>query len=190
MSKFILRRVTDRVLHSLARRLPGARSLRPFLHRRRGVKVGPDVFIGDEVYIENEYPEVVEIQSGVQISLRAIILAHTRGPGRVIIEKDTFIGANSVIAASSGRTLRIGEGAVIGPGVVITRDVAAHVFIANDFARPVARATVPLSKAATMEEFIRGLAPIKPRAERVPVTADPAGNPKPQKQGPEGVERA
>ena len=188
--KPFFRRCFNRVLHSLAHRLPGARSLRPFLHRLRGVKVGTDVFIGDEVYIENEYPEVVEIQSGVQISLRTIILAHTRGPGRVIVEKDAFIGANSVIAASSGRTLRIGEGAVLGPGVVITKDVAAHVFIANDSARPVARATVPLSKAATMEEFIRGLTPIKPQGERTTGTANQSGNPPPQKTGAGRAERA
>jgi serine acetyltransferase len=171
MSKSTLRRVSDRFLHSLARTLPGSRVLRPLLHRLRGVKVGTDVFIGEEVYIENEYPEVVEIQSGVQISLRTIILAHMRGPGRVIIEKDAFIGANSVIAASSGRTLRIGEGAVIGPGVVVTKDVAAHVFIANESAKPVATALVPLSKAATMEEFVRGLAPIRTRVT-VPAKSD------------------
>lgn len=166
MSKSILRRIGDRFLHSLARKLPGAQSVRPFLHRLRGVSIGADVFIGEEVYIENEYPEVVEIGSGVQIALRAIILAHTRGPGRVIIENDVFIGANAIIAASGGKTIRIGEGAVVGPGVVITSDVAPHMFIPNETARPVARALVPLAKAKSMEEFVRGLAPLKGPAKR------------------------
>src|SRR5256885_9210762 len=105
-----------RTLHLLARFAPGATSFRPFVHRLRGVAIGKDVFIGDEVYLENEYPEAVEIQSGVQISVRAIIIAHTRGCGRVVIEKDAYIGPNTVIAASGDRVLTIGEWAVIGAG--------------------------------------------------------------------------
>jgi serine acetyltransferase len=164
MKKSILRRLINRMLHSLARSLPGAKTLRPALHRLRGVKIGKNVFIGDEVYIENEYPEAVEIQDDVQLSLRTVILAHTRGPGKVVIEKETFIGANTVIAAAGGRTVRIGEGAVIGPCLAISKDVAAHIFMANESAKPVARATVPLAKAETIEQFIRGLEPIKSQA--------------------------
>ena len=56
MEKTLLRRIFNRILHSLVQSLPGAKSVRPFLHRLRGVKIYGDVFIGDEVYIENEYP--------------------------------------------------------------------------------------------------------------------------------------
>lgn len=161
MKRIPFRRVANRVLHLLARFLPGALSVRPFLHRLRGVKVGKDVFIGDDVYLENEYPEAVEIQRGVQISVRAIIIAHTRGVGRVVIEKYAFVGPNTVIASSGGRVLRIGEGAVIGAGVVVTRDVPARVFVANEGGKPVAGVRVPLPKAETMEQFVRGLVPIR-----------------------------
>ena len=61
MPKPLFRRVVQRMLHFLARVLPGATSLRPLLHRWRGVSVGRDVFIGDEVYLESEYPEAIEI---------------------------------------------------------------------------------------------------------------------------------
>ena len=161
MSKSPFRRVVNRVLHLLARFLPGATSIRPSLHRLRGVIVGKDVFIGDDVYLENEHPEAVEIQSGVQISVRAIILAHTRGSGRVVIQKNAFIGPNSVIATSGNRTLRIGEGAVIGAGVVVTRDVPAHVLVTSMTAIPVARVSVPLTRVEKMEDFLRGLVPIR-----------------------------
>lgn len=164
--KSFFRRCFNRVLHFVARHGPGATSLRPFLHRLRGVQIGKGVFIADEVYLENEYPEAVEIQDGVQISVRAIIIAHTRGPGRVVIEKDAYVGPNTVIASAGGRTLRIGEGAVIGAGVVVGSNVAPQMFVPSQPAKVVARALVPLSKAATIEEFIRGLAPIKPRRER------------------------
>jgi len=144
--------------------------VRPFLHRLRGVKMGKEIFIGDDVYLENEHPASVEIQDGVHISIRAMILAHTRGAGSVVIEKDAFIGPNSMIVTSGSKTLRIGEGAVIGAGVVVTRDVAPHMFIANQMPDPVATVGVPLTKAETVEEFTRGLRPIrrpaKPAAEK------------------------
>jgi acetyltransferase-like isoleucine patch superfamily enzyme len=134
------------------------------------VKIGEGVFIGDDVYLENEYPERVEIHDGAQISIRAIILAHTRGPGGVVIEKNAYVGPNSVLATSAGKTLRIGEGAVIGAGVVITMDVPPRAFIPPYPANPVAVATVPLATAARIEDFIRGLRPLPSaagsRAER------------------------
>src|SRR5580704_8877392 len=147
MSASLPRRISNRLLHVLARFSPGCTTLRPFLHRMRGVKVGKDVFIGDDVYLENEHPSAVEIQDGVHISLRAIILAHTRGPGKLVIGKDAFIGPNAVIATSGNRTLHIGEGAVIGAGVVIGRDVPERAFVPSPAAAPMATAMVPLTKA-------------------------------------------
>ena len=168
----------------VARFSPGSKSLRPFLHRLRGVRIGEDVFIGDDVYLENEHPEAVEIQSGVHISLRAIILAHTRGAGKVVIEKDVFIGPNTVIAGTGSRTLRIGEGSVIGAGVVVTRDVPAHVFIANETPKPVAHVGVPLTKAETVEAFVRGLTSLEP--PRKTATADKTA-PEPVAVRPKGA---
>ena len=125
MAKGIARRILGRGLHLVARFAPGAWSVRPFLHRLRGVRIGKNVFIGEEVYLENEYPERVEIQDGVQISIRATILAHTRGPGTIILEKGCYIGPHVVVVTSAGKTLRVGEGAVVAAGCVITKDVAA-----------------------------------------------------------------
>ena len=181
MSAFFLRRISNRVLHVLARFSPGCKSVRPFLHRLRGVNIGKDVFIGDDVYLENEHPSAVEIQDGVHISLRAILLAHTRGAGRLVIEKDAFIGPNAVIATSGNRTLRIGEGAVIGAGVVIGKDVPAKAFVPSPAATPVASALVPLTKAETMEAFVLGLVPLdsKPKSTKsaVPVAVPSANLP-------------
>jgi UDP-3-O-[3-hydroxymyristoyl] glucosamine N-acyltransferase len=181
VKKSFLRRVLNRVLHSLARTLPGAEGLRLRLHRLRGVKVGKGVFIADEVYLENEYPECVEIHDGAQISLRAVIFAHTRGPGRVIIGKNAYLGPNTVVLTSGGKTLTIGEGAVVGAGVVVTNDVAPQMFVPPASAQPIARALVPLATAETMEEFVRGLAPLKARKPNA-ANGGTSHNPKPSRQ--------
>jgi heptaprenylglycerol acetyltransferase len=167
--KILLRRGLNRLLHFLARHGAGSTSLRPMLHRWRGVKIGRDVFIGEEVYIENEYPECVEIGNEVQISIRAIILAHTRGSGKVVIGDRAYIGPNVVISCPGKRILRIGDGSVISAGCVITRDVPPRVLVSNEPPRPVAHVRVSLSETDSFQEFVRGLTPIRGRA---PITTD------------------
>lgn len=151
----------NRLLHSLARGLPGSTTVRPILHRLRGVKIGKGVFIAEGVYMENEYPEAVEIRDGAQIGLRTIILAHTRGAGRVVIGENAWIGPNVVVAAPAGRCLTIGDGAVIGAGVILNNDVAPQTFVASQPPKAVAKATVSLATAEKMDDFIRGLVPIR-----------------------------
>ena len=143
-------------------------SLRPTLHRMRGIKIGSGVFIGDEAYLENEYPECIEIGDDVQISVRALFLAHTRGPGRIVVGERAYIGPNVIVACSGDRTLRIGADSVVSAGCVITRDVPPGVLIGVEPAQPVARVTVPLSRAATFQEFVRGLAPLRRRPTKQP----------------------
>ena len=68
--KSIIRGSANRILHLIARFGPGATTFRPYLHKLRGVKIYGNVFIGDDVYLENEYPEAVEIHDGAGIALR------------------------------------------------------------------------------------------------------------------------
>src|SRR5437667_9360468 len=115
-------------LHRLARCVPGV-AVRVRLHRWRGVQIGSNVFIGEEAYLENNYPECIQIGDNVQIGIRTIIMAHLRGPGRVVIENDAYIGPGCVIAAAHGRTVSIGSGAVIGALTVVTSDVPPRAFL-------------------------------------------------------------
>ncbi len=161
MNKSLLRRAANRCFHLLARFCPGSTTLRPALHRMRGVQIGRGVFIGDEVYLDNEWPERIEIQDNVQISMRAIVIAHTRGPGKVIIEREAFVGPNCVLVAGGGRVLRIGTGAVVGAGSVITRSVPPHIYVAPPAVEVLARVKVPLPRANSMEEFWAGLESIE-----------------------------
>ena len=146
--KNLSRRIANRILHKLARAVPGSTTLRPALHRLRGLAVGQNVFIGDEVYLENEFPERIEIGAGTAIGLRTVIMAHVgrtdlkTGPvaGRVVIGKNVWIGAGSFIATAPGKSLTIGDGAVIGACSVILNDIRPHAFILPPMAQQVDRA--------------------------------------------------
>lgn len=161
MKKSALRSTFNRVLQLLARFSPGATTLRPLLHRLRGVIVKEGVFIADDVYLDNEYPECVEIHENAMISMRALIIAHSRGPGRVIIERDSFVGPNVIICCSAGRVIRIGEGAVVAAGAVVTHSVSARTMVAPAPSRAVARLTVPFTRRTTVQQFLAGMSPIK-----------------------------
>ena len=166
MKKSIFRRIFNRILHLLARFLPGATSIRPFLHRLRGVQIHGSVFIGDDVYLENEHPESVEIHDGAQIGLRSTIIAHIRGPGKILIGKKAWIGANCVIACSPGRTLTIGECSAIGALSVVTADIPPHTLCVPSKTEAIAKVTVPLAQATSYEQFVRGLVPLRKKATR------------------------
>jgi acetyltransferase-like isoleucine patch superfamily enzyme len=158
----------NRILHLMARFLPGSTSLRPFLHRLRGVKIHGKVFIGDDVYLENEYPERVEIHDGAAILLRSIIIAHFdyRGlgdEGKIIIEKNAVILANSTIICSPGRSLTIGEGSVISAGSVVQNTIPPHTLCAGPRIKALATVTVPFTLQTGYQDFVRGLRPLRPR---------------------------
>jgi amino acid adenylation domain-containing protein len=155
-----LRRGVNRMLHLLSRLLPGASNVRPFLHRLRGVRIAENVFVGDDVYIENEFPECVEIQQGVTIGLRTTIVAHTGGAGQIIIGKNAFIGANSVLVSAGNRTLTIGEGAVLMAGSVVTADIPPFSVCGVERARPLASLSKPFTGDTSYEEFITSMRPL------------------------------
>jgi acetyltransferase-like isoleucine patch superfamily enzyme len=158
--KSFIRRALNRILHLLCRFLPGATTLRPFLHRMRGMKIGNNVWIGDDVYLENEFPELVEIHDGAVVGLRSIVIAHTRGTGRIVIGKDVYIGAATVIATSANRKLVIGEGSLIMASSLVTGSIAPYTLYGSDASKPLARITKPFTATASYEEFMTSLRPL------------------------------
>ncbi len=176
MEKTLLKRILNRMLNLVARVSPGATTLRPMLHRARGVSIGRDVFIGDDAYLDGEYPEMIEIQDGAAVSIRAMVIAHNKGPGRVIIEKEAFVGPQAVVIANGGKTLRIGEGAIIGAGCVVSRNVPPRTVMLPAATQVVGEATISLAAAETIEEFWSGLRPLKAGRRTTTRAAAPAAS--------------
>lgn len=129
----------------------------------RGVKIYGKIFIGDDVYLENEYPERVEIHDGALIGLRCTIIAHTRGQGKIIIEKNAVIGAGCMIVCASGQSLTIGEGSVISTGSVVQSDIPPRTLCAGPRIKAVATVTVPFTLQTSYQDFICGLRPLRLR---------------------------
>jgi acetyltransferase-like isoleucine patch superfamily enzyme len=159
-SKSLIRKGLNRILHLLCRFCPGGTTLRPFLHRIRGVRIGKNVWIGDDVYLDNEFPECIEINDGAMIELRATIIAHTHGAGRVIIGKNAFVGAGSIVVTTARRTLLIGEGSVIMASSLVNSSVAPYTLYGSDGAKPLAQITKPFTATTSYEEFMAALRPL------------------------------
>jgi len=160
MHKSFLRRAMNRIFHVIAQFAPGATTFRPFLHKLRGVKIYGTVFIGDQVYIENEHPDCIEIHDGAQIVLRSTIIAHFRGSGKIIIGKNVWAGAGCGIYTTPGRSLIIGEGAVIAAHSVVTQNIPPFTFVGGSPAKPIARVTVPMTLNTSYKDFKKGLVPL------------------------------
>ena len=129
--------------------------------------MGRHVWIGQLVYIDELHPEDVTIGDNCTIGLRTSIFSHfywgprrPTGPGKVVIGKDVFIGPHCVILPN----VRIGEGAVIRAGSVVSRNVPPHVLWGCQAGEPLGIATVPLTKEHSYQEFTRGVRPVAGRA--------------------------
>ena len=163
MERLLIRRILNRTLHLMARFLPGSTNLRPFLHKLRGVRITGKVFIGDDVYLENEYPECVELHDGAIIGLRSVIIAHVGGrggQGKIIVEKNAVIACCCTVACSAGQTLTIGEASMVSAGSVVSNDVPPHTLCAGPRVTALARVTVPFTLETSHEDFRRGLRPL------------------------------
>jgi acetyltransferase-like isoleucine patch superfamily enzyme len=162
------RGIAIRLLQVFALYAPGSMSLRVWLHRRRGVTIGREVFIGTDVILETDRPELICIGDRVTIGIRDTIIAHFRDgtpaernePGArysVVIEDDVYVGPHVVILPG----VRIGAGAVVAAGSVVTADVRPLTLVQGNPARPVAKCGMPLGLTTSLSEFYRSLRPIR-----------------------------
>jgi acetyltransferase-like isoleucine patch superfamily enzyme len=166
-----LRSALIRLLQVLALYAPGAGSVRVWLHRRRGVQIGRNVFIGTDSILETSRPELISIGNDVTISVRTTIIGHFRGKTpadrgegearfSVRIEDEAFIGPGTIVLDG----VTIGRGAVVAAGSVVNSSVAPGIVVQGNPARPVAKAGVPLLQDTPWGEYLRHVEPIgRPR---------------------------
>ncbi|HZZ40261.1 MAG TPA: acyltransferase [Acidobacteriaceae bacterium] len=154
-----LRGMYGRILQILARMLPGAQSLRVVLHRARGVKIGRGVWIGYDVVLDTARPDLIVIEDGVAISMRALVIAHFKEQRGVRIEREAFIGPGAIILPG----VIVGRGAVVKAGSVVSQSVPPMTVVQGNPAVPVAKCGIPFRQDVSLKLFSRHLQPLVPR---------------------------
>lgn len=120
------------------------------LHNAHGdfsaLTVGSNCHIGRQVFLD--LASKIELGDRVTLSMRSMILTHTdmgearnrlsesvRGAQPVVLESDTYVGAGAILLPG----VRVGRGAVIGAGAVVTSDVPAGGVVVGVPARSIAQ---------------------------------------------------
>jgi acetyltransferase-like isoleucine patch superfamily enzyme len=156
-----------RVLQVLALHAPGATTVRPALHRLRGVTIGEGVSIGQDALLETAKPRRIVIKERASIGIRVTVIAHmhayiegdtTQDDDRasVVIEEEAYVGPGCIILPN----VTIGRGAVVMAGSVVTRSVAPMTVVRGNPAEPIARCGIPMLLDTPMKEFYRHLRPL------------------------------
>jgi serine acetyltransferase len=156
-----LRGLFNRVLQLLARISPGAQTLRVMLHRARGVTIGKGVWIGYDVVLDTARPDLIVIEDGASISMRAVIVGHFKEFRGVRIEQEAFIGPGAIILPK----VVVGRGAVVKAGSVVSQSIPPMIVVQGNPAVPVARCGIPLRQDVSMKTFAANLQPLNAWAQ-------------------------
>jgi acetyltransferase-like isoleucine patch superfamily enzyme len=113
------------------------RKIRPWALRKMGCKVGSNVFIGDKVSIDIRNPELITIEDNTHITGHTILLCHKRDltqynigddyanlpykTGKIHLCRGCSTGTGTLIMPG----VTIGEGAIVGAGSLVTKDIPA-----------------------------------------------------------------
>lgn len=113
------------------------RKLRPILIRKMGCHVGKNTFFGDYVRMDTSYAEMIYIGDYTHITSGCRLLCHQRDltgysvgdnaaslgykTGEIHIGKGVMVGMETIIMPG----VTIGDGAIIGAGAIVTRDIPA-----------------------------------------------------------------
>lgn len=111
------------------------RKLRPHLMRRMGCKVGKGCFIGDHVRIDQGHANMIVLEDNVSVASGTRLLCHQRDFSEyyvgsdymklgyiikpIVLKKGCLVGMESFVMPG----VTVGEGAIIGAGSLVTRDV-------------------------------------------------------------------
>jgi acetyltransferase-like isoleucine patch superfamily enzyme len=101
--------------------------------RSLGARIGQNVFLGPDVYIEHDFAPFLTIEDGVVLARGVCVILHDSALnnvadepikfGRVILRENCYLGANSTILCG----VEIGARAVIGACSLVSSDIPAEV---------------------------------------------------------------
>ena len=116
-----------------------------------GVKIGTGCYIGFNVIIDSNYPELIEIGNDVTISHNTLIYAHTASPAKsylgefyfqvksVKVDNGAWIGSNCTILPG----VKIGKNSMIGAGSVVTKDTHPYSLYAGNPCKKIKELPIP-----------------------------------------------
>lgn len=113
------------------------RKLRPRLMRKMGCHVGEGCFIGDHVRIDQGHADMITLEDGVSVAGGSRLLCHQRDFSEyfvgsdynklrykikpIVLKKGCLIGMESFVLPG----VTVGEGAIVGAGSLVTKDIPA-----------------------------------------------------------------
>lgn len=113
------------------------RKIRPWVLRKVGCHVGKDVFIGSRVWIDGGHADLIYIDDHAHVTGLTVLLCHKRElsdyyqgddyakmpykTGEIHLGKGCSTGTGTIIMPG----VSIGEGAIIGAGSLVTKDIPA-----------------------------------------------------------------
>jgi acetyltransferase-like isoleucine patch superfamily enzyme len=135
----LVRGIFGRYLQFFAMYVPMTPAMRVRLQRMRGVKIGKNVFIGSEVYIDPAFPHLVNIGNDVSVAGRNMLLVHSSPLSTLLheqllstkvepitIEDGVWVTVGAIILPG----VTIGKHAVISAGVVVRQTVPPYTIVA------------------------------------------------------------
>jgi acetyltransferase-like isoleucine patch superfamily enzyme len=135
------KKIYSKILQWLALHYLTPPSFRVRLQGWRGVRFKDprSVFIGDGVNFDERLPECITLGRGVWIAAGCRIISHRFMSYRfierahVVFEDYVRVGVNAVIIGPA----RIGEGAMIAPGAIVTKDIPPYKVVSGPAAKPI-----------------------------------------------------
>lgn len=119
------------------------RKIRPILMRKMGCKVGKGCFIGDYVRVDCGHADMITLEDSVSVASGVRLLCHQRDFSDfcvgddymklgyvikpIILKKGCLIGMESFVMPG----VTVGEGAIVGAGSLVTKDIPAWTIAAG-----------------------------------------------------------
>lgn len=113
------------------------RKVRPWVLRKIGCHVGKDVFIGSDVWIDSGHADLIYIDDHAHVTGRTVLLCHKRDLSDYCVGDDyakkpyqtapihlckgCSTGTGTIVMPG----VTIGEGAIVGAGSLVTKDIPA-----------------------------------------------------------------